>query len=116
MTYSVGRTTYGLRRNVVADLDASGNGESRIENFNAGALWIVRQISVLCSPVTSGGICRVTPPTGIVDTSYFAGTGDVAGGDPPIYLYTGDFIKLTWEDGPASGQGICTYYFDEVIQ
>lgn len=116
MTLPVGSTTFGLRRNVVANLDASGNGESRIENLNAGVLWIVRQISVICRPTASGTTCTVTPPTGIIDTSYFAGTGDVAAGDPPIYLYSGDFILLTWADGPASGQGVCTYYYDEVVQ
>lgn len=103
-----------LRRNAIAELNASGVGESFITNNNAGKLWIVRQISLITNPETAGCTCTVRFPTGILDTSYLAGTGDVAGGDPPVYLYSGDFLKLVWAAGPVNGQGICTFIFDEV--
>lgn len=108
-------THYGLRQNVTVQLDASGAGESRIDNNNASTLWVVRQLSVITAPQRAGATCTVTLPTGIVDTAYFAGTGDVAGGDPPIYLRSGEFLRLTWANGPANGTGIATYYYDEVI-
>lgn len=106
-------TNYGLRGNTTASLDASGNGQSFIQNMNAGSLWLVRQVSVITSPEAAGATCTLTPPTGIIDTSYFAGTGDTAQG--VYYLHSGDFIKLTWRNGPPNGQGIATYYYDEVI-
>lgn len=108
-------TTYGVRADAPAQLDATGSGKALIQNNNSAALWIVRQISLITAPVTSGTTCTVRPPTGIVDTSYFAGTGDVAGGDPPIYLRSGEYIELEWENGPANGTGVCTYFYDEVI-
>lgn len=109
------QTNYGKRLISIASLNSSGTGESRIQNNNSGTLWIVRQISVITSPTASGTTCTLTLPAGIVDTSYFAGTGDVAGGDPPIYLHAGDFIGLVWSQGPSGGQGIATAFYDEII-
>ena len=94
-------------------LDANGAGTVQIQNNNSAMLWIVRQLSLITSP-TSSATCVVTTPTGIVDTAYFAGTGDVAGGEPPIYLQPADYLLLTWALGPANGLGLCTCYLDEV--
>lgn len=116
-------TRYGLRNNVVGTLNASGALLGmRITNNNASALWIIRQVSLICSPLSTGlrpgGVtCVVTPPTGVVDTSYFAGTGDTMGGDPAFYCYSGEYLNLDWSSGAfAAGlQAIATYYYDEVI-
>lgn len=109
-------TTYGLRRDASVNLNASGAGQGVIRNDNSAALWIVRQISVIANPTRSGTTVVTRTPNGIVDTSYFAGTGDVAGGDPPIYLRSGEAITLDWTSGPPSGVGQCTFYYDEIIQ
>lgn len=93
-------------------LTASGAGSVQIQNNNSAMLWTVRQLSLITSP-TSQAVCVITTPTGIVDTAYFAGTGDVAGGDPPIYLQPADYLTLTWSLGPANGVGLCTCYLDE---
>ena len=98
---------------VVANLNASGSGSSRIANENSALMWVVIQISVLTNPTISGCTCRLTPPAGIIDTSYFAGTGDVAG-DEPVFLFSADFIDLTWTNGPANGVGIATYVYYEL--
>lgn len=115
LTYGGFPGTPGLSDTITATLDSGGNGTARISNQNSATLWIVRQVSVITSPRSDGCTCTLTPPIGIIDTSYFAGTGDVAGGDPPIFLRAGDFIDAIFENGPASGVGIVTYYYDEVI-
>lgn len=102
------------RQDLPVPLNASGNGSGQIINNNSAVMWKVEQVSVVTSPRTSGATCELTPPTGIIDTSYFAGTGDVAGGDPPIYLTHGDYITCTFANGPANGQGIVTYYYEEI--
>lgn len=103
------------RRDIsVATLNSSGAGTGRIQNNNAAVLWVLFQVSVVSSPNQSSGNCqcRLTPPTGVIDTSYFAGTGDTA---PGVYfLYPMDFIDHTWSGGPASGRGIVTYQYLEV--
>lgn len=109
-------TTFGLERDATITLDANGEGVATIVNNNAAALWIVRQISIITQPTKAGATCTVRKlPVGFVDTSYFAGTGDTAG-DEPLYLRGGQTIELTWAGGPANGQGVCTFYYDEVIQ
>jgi hypothetical protein len=100
---------------VATQLSAAGAGVGIIQNNNSGVFWRVTQISVITIPVSSGCTCVVAPQIGFVDTAYFAGTGDVAGGDPPIYLYQGQTITLTWSAGPANGFGECTYYYDELM-
>lgn len=107
-------TALNQKRNFITDLSAAGGGVGQIANNNAAKLWVVRQISLISNPTSSGATCTVKWPIGIVDTSYFAGTGDVAGGDPPIYLYSGEYLELVWEGGPANGQGIASVIFDEV--
>lgn len=108
-------TNPGKRGSEPTQLDASGNGEGRITNNNSAALWIVRQISLISQPTRTGGICELRLPEGIIDTGYFAGTGSAAGGDPPIWLYGGDFIRLVWIGCAPNGQGVCTYFYDEVL-
>ncbi len=102
------------RKDSVATLNASGNGSSVIRNDNAASILIIRQISVISVPTASGCTCTAAPPTGVIDTAYFAGTGDVFGGEPAHYLYSGDYITLTWTKGAPNGQGIATYYYDEI--
>lgn len=97
----------------VTTLNASGAGSNTITNNNSARVMVIVQLSLITSPTIDGCTCVVTPPTGVVDTSYFAGTGDVAG-DEPHFLFASDFLKLDWTSGPASGQGIATYYFYEV--
>lgn len=104
---------YIKRDNNVTRLNASGAGVNQIVNGNSSSMWKIVQLSVITAPTISGCTCTVAPPTGIVDTSYFAGTGDVAGGEPH-WLLPGDFLQLTWTGGPVNGQGICTYYFAEL--
>lgn len=97
----------------VTKLSAAGAGVGTISNGNSAAYWVIVQLSVITEPTISGCTCTVKPPVGSVDTSYFAGTGDVAG-DEPHFLYTNDFLTLTWTGGPPNGQAIGTYYFYEV--
>jgi len=100
------------RDNNVTRLSAAGAGVGRIQNSNSASVWIIGMLSVITSPTSSGCTCVVTPPTGIVDTSYFAGTGDTAQG--MYVLMSGDYLDLTWSGGPASGQGIATYIYQEL--
>lgn len=102
-----------VRKNLAIRLNASGNGTDRIVNNNSARLWVVVQLSIITSPTSSGCTCVVTPPTGIMDTSYFAGTGDVAGGEPE-FLYEGDYLELAFANGPANGTGIATYTYYEL--
>ena len=101
------------RDNLVTPLNASGNGNNQLQNNNSARLWVIVQISVITAPEAPGCTCKLSPPTGIVDTSYFAGTGDVAGGEP-YFLFSGDFVAFTWTNGPANGQGLATYFYYEV--
>lgn len=103
----------GLRNDHVTPLNASGAGTSRLANNNAAALWIIYQISFITSP-TSSAICTIKPPTGVIDTGYFAGTGDKAIG--AYFLRGGEFIEFVWSGGPASGSGIATYFYDEILE
>lgn len=108
-----GVPTSAPRREIsTAILDANGNGSSIIQNNNSAIVMMIVQLSVISEP-TSAAICTVTYPTGIMDTAYFAGQGDVAGQEPE-YLYSSDFLTLTWSGGPANGQGIATYMFFEL--
>lgn len=93
-------------------LNASGAGTIQITNNNSFMVWKITQLSVISVP-TSAAVCVVSPPTGIVDTAYFAGTGDTAGGDP-YWLHAGDFLELEWSSGPANGVGLCTIYYYEI--
>lgn len=104
----------GLSDTLTTPIDGNGRGQVRISNQNSTTLWIVRQISVLVSPAVDGPICRLTLAIGIIDTAYFAGRGDSAGGDPPIYLRPGDFIDASFEQVPIGSTGFVTYYYDEV--
>lgn len=101
------------RRDLPTTLSALGAGVGQIVNNNSSQLWVIIQLSLITAPTKAGCTCVVTPPTGIVDTSYFAGTGDVAG-DEPHFLYHGDSLNLIWTGGPPGGQGIATYYYYEV--
>jgi len=102
---------YGLRNNVVTNLNASGDGSDQIRNNNAAVLWVVVQVSVITVP-TSTATATLKPPTGIIDTSYFAGTGDSAVG--AYILLPGDYVEITYDGGPANGQGTATYIYHEV--
>lgn len=100
------------RDNNVTNLNASGSGTNIIQNNNAATTMVVVALSVITVPAGTGATtCKLTPPTGIIDTSYFAGTGDVAYG--VYFLPPGDSITLTWTNGPASGQGVATYQYFE---
>lgn len=102
------------RKILVTQLDANGAGIDQIQNLNAAVVMKLVQLSVISNPTSSTAQCTVTYPAGgIMDTAYFAGTGDQAGGEPE-YLYNGDFVQLTWSNGPANGQGIATYVFYEL--
>jgi len=98
----------------VTQFNASGAGSNQIQNNNNAALWKISQLSVITSPQQSGVRCVITPPTGIVDTSYFAGTGDSTIGEA-YYLEPSDFLQLTWTNGPPGGQGICTFFYEELL-
>jgi hypothetical protein len=100
-----------VRKITAAKLDSSGAGTDQITNPNSAALWVIQSLSLITVP-TSNAQCVLTPPTGVINTSYFAGTGDLAEG--PHFLYHGDQINLAWSSGPANGQGICTYEYYEV--
>jgi hypothetical protein len=77
-------------------------------------MWIVRQITIKTNPAQSGCTAQVFQNLNFVATSYFAGTGDTAGGEPPMYLDPGEYIDVVFTGGPASGQGVVTLYYDEV--
>lgn len=121
MTYpNAPHTNFGLRRDLPIPLSTSGTASDKFVNNNSAALWVVRQISLISTnPLIGGGLtCTVRPPTGIIDTSYFAGTGDVAGGDPPIYLRSSEYIELTWSQATsvqAGLVGLASFFYDEVI-
>lgn len=94
-----------------AALNASGNGTNRVQNNNAATVWKIEQFSLITNPIGSSACtCVMQPTTGVIDTSYFAGTGDVAGGDPPMWIFTGDYVDFIWTGGPANGSGIVTYF------
>lgn len=101
--------------NVTGTFDANGASQERIVNGLSSVLWIVAQLSVVCQPKQSGPTCSLYQ-NGVyfIDTSYFAGTGDTAGGDPETYLFGGDYILLDWSGGTPGGQWVCTYYYREV--
>lgn len=114
MTLPVGSiVNYGLDGTLVTDLDANGDGVGTLYNNNSGVMMVIFGLAVITNPVISGCTCIVTPPIGVVDTSYFAGTGDVAQGI--YYLRAGSFLKLTWDNGPHNGKGIATYFYHEVL-
>lgn len=93
-------------------LNSSGAGVGQIRNTNSTATWVIRQLALITSP-TSSASCTVKPAgIGIVDTSYFAGTGDTTEGE--YYLEPGDYLELNWASGPANGTGIATYFYEEV--
>ena len=92
-------------------LNASGVGTGQLVNGNSAAMWVIVSLSLITTP-TSSAVCVMTPPTGIINTSYFAGTGDQF--DGPHFLYHGDSINFAWSSGPANGQGLCTYEFYEL--
>jgi hypothetical protein len=101
--------------NIVATpLNSSGAGVGFIRNDNAAVLLVIGQLSVITKPTSSGATCTITPPIGIVDTSYFAGTGDVAWG--LYWIEPGSYLQLTWASGPANGVGVCSYFGVEVIE
>lgn len=106
-------TTPHLYRDVaVATLDGSGSGRGRISNGLSTIIIVVQQLSLVTVPRLPGCTCEVSiSGTNFVDTSYFAGTGDVAQGSPDIPLYPGDYIEMVWANGPPNGQGLGTYYY-----
>lgn len=99
------------RANLTTKLSAAGGGTDQIINNNSAFIWVVVALSVITSP-TSAAVCVFTPPTGIINTSYFAGTGDLFEG--PHFLYHGDSINVAYSGGPANGQGLITYEYYEV--
>lgn len=99
------------RANLVTALNASGAGADQIVNVNSAFIWVIVALSVITVP-TSSATCTFAPPTGIINTSYFAGTGDLFEG--PHFLYHGDAINVTYASGPANGQGLITYEYYEV--
>lgn len=102
------------KRNVaVAMFDAQGAGTATISNQNSATIWVVVQLSLIMVPTASGGECVVRYPNGIMDTAYFAGTGDQAGGEPE-FLYADDYLTLDWTAGQPGGQGIATFQYYEL--
>lgn len=97
----------------VCTIAANGTGQNVIQNNNSGVIMRLDQVSVITSP-TSNAFAQLRPPTGFIDTSYVAGTGDTTEG-PPIYLFPGDALIVDWTDGPAGGQGQVTYHFTELM-
>jgi hypothetical protein len=100
------------RKIVTTKLDGTGAGNNQIRNDNAAATLVIFQLSLITTPTSSGATCTVTPPIGIVDTSYFAGTGDIAWG--AWMILPDDYLTLTWANGPANGVGVASYYFAEI--
>lgn len=95
-------------------LDSSGAGTVRIQNNNVAAVWIVRQVTVRTNPATPGAIANLFQGVNFVCTLYFAGQGDTAGGEPPLFLDPGEYVDAVFTGGPASGQAVMTLYYDEV--
>lgn len=95
-------------------LDGTGAGTVRIQNNNVSAQWVVGQVSVRTVPPIAGCTANLFQNVQLVTTSYFAGTGDNAGGDPPVYLSPGEYIDVAFSNGPANGQAIATAYYTEI--
>lgn len=97
----------------VATFDVNGNTFNQIQNQNSAVIMRLDQVSLITAP-ESNAIAKLKPPTGFVDTSYVAGTGDTTEG-PPIYLFPGDFLVVDWTGGIAGAQAIVTYFFTEMM-
>lgn len=96
-------------------LNAQGVGSVIIQNNNVAAQWRVEQVSLRTVPPIAGVTCMLYQNVQLIDTSYFAGTGDNAAGDPPVYLNSGEFIRADFTQGPANGQAIVVAYYEELI-
>ena len=101
-----------IRRVLSVPLNASGAGTDQIQNVNSAVVWAVEKLAIKSSPTASGCTCAVSFSIGDLDTSYFAGTGDVATGTPE-YLEPGEVMTFAFTNGPPNGRGIVTYTFRE---
>jgi hypothetical protein len=95
-------------------LDANGAGTIRIQNDNPMVVVVMRQVYVVCNPKKPGATADILDASFGVTTSYNAGTGDTAKGDPPLYLPRGYFCDVVFANGPPLGQGIAITYYEEM--
>lgn len=95
-------------------LNALGAGNVRIQQQQVGKQWKISQVSIKTIPAAPGCTADLVQNGQLIATSYFAGTGDVAGGDPPLYLDAGEYIEVQFTGGPANGQGIVNAIYEEI--
>lgn len=90
----------------------AADGTAEIVIRSGAQRWSVTQISTKMRPVPVGAACEITfnadPVTGM-----WPG-GDVAGGDPPVNLYSADTLAVTWT-GCTPGTTVKANIFYEVI-
>lgn len=65
--------------------------------------WQVEQITVEMADAPSGAVCDIRVNDVLV-TPVIA-TGDAATGDPPLPVYPGDVVEVTWTAATPGSQG-----------
>jgi hypothetical protein len=73
--------------------------------------WSVSQVSVKMFNAPSGATCELQKNSAFI-TLLIAG-GDVADGDPPIFLRPGDRMDVIWENCTAGDVGEATFFYNE---
>src|SRR5262245_56184745 len=74
-------------------------------------LYRVTQVAVEMAASGAGSaVCAIRRNGALVTP--VVGTGDAAGGDPPIWLWPGDSLTVEWTSAPVGAVGKATIFYD----
>lgn len=93
-------------------LDGTGAGSVYLYASISTLKRVVSQIAITTTPVQGGCTANVYLNGVFLFTSY-RGSGDTAQGDPPIVMYGGDSLAVTWASGPANGTASATFSYED---
>ena len=90
-----------------------GSGEAEV-SFDSGGIinWRVTQVSIEMPTAPVGAACYLRKRGKLV-TPMIA-TGDVAAGDPPIFLKPGETMTVTWTGCTPGDVGTVLVIYDKV--
>lgn len=74
--------------------------------------WSVSQVSIEMLTAPVGATCVMRKGGAFV--TFLIATGDVAGGDPPLFLRPGDRVTITWEGCTPDDYGKAYVIYDKI--
>jgi len=97
-------------RSYVATVDAAGTAVITV--LSGFKPWLISQVSIEMLTAPAGSVCMLRKRGQLITP--LIPSADAAAGDPPITLYPGEPLTITWTGATPNDQGQATVIYELV--